>query len=109
MDGPFPNPLPLARGRGLAFLEEGALPEPPLSSPLAALSLADQLYAQESLLPPGKKPRPGEGAEPYTLQWFLDIEGQRHGRYGRWIPRLLEFTKHAGETLLGIGQGLGTD
>src|SRR5262249_43087432 len=26
-----------------------------------------------------------------------------------WIPRLLEFSKHGGETLLGLGNGLGTD
>jgi ubiquinone/menaquinone biosynthesis C-methylase UbiE len=48
-------------------------------------------------------------AEPYTLQWFLSIENRRHGRQGRWIPRLLEFAKHSGETLLGLGNGLGTD
>jgi SAM-dependent methyltransferase len=47
--------------------------------------------------------------EPYTLQWFLNIETQRHGRQGRWIPRLLEFAKHRGEVLLGLGNGLGTD
>ena len=32
-----------------------------------------------------------------------------HGHEGRWIPRLLEFAKHSGETLLGLGNGLGTD
>jgi SAM-dependent methyltransferase len=50
-----------------------------------------------------------EGLQPYTLQWFLAIESQRHSRQGRWIPRLLEFAKHSGETLLGLGDGLGTD
>ncbi len=52
---------------------------------------------------------PSEAAEPYSLQWFLAIEHQRHGRQARWIPELLEFGKHAGETLLGLGNGLGTD
>jgi ubiquinone/menaquinone biosynthesis C-methylase UbiE len=70
---------------------------------------AQQLYSHEALNPPpcliGKQP----GSEPYSLQWFLDIETHRHGRHGRWIPKLLEFTKHAGETLLGLGEGLGTD
>jgi ubiquinone/menaquinone biosynthesis C-methylase UbiE len=51
----------------------------------------------------------GEVPEPYTLQWFLEIENHRHGRRGRWLPRLLEFAKHSGETLLGLGTGLGTD
>jgi SAM-dependent methyltransferase len=50
-----------------------------------------------------------EVIEPFTLQWFLNIEYQRLHRRGRWIPRLLEFAKHSGETLLGIGNGLGTD
>ena len=49
------------------------------------------------------------GAQPYTLQWFLHIENHRLGRQGRWIPKLLEFAKHRGETLLGLGNGLGTD
>jgi ubiquinone/menaquinone biosynthesis C-methylase UbiE len=71
--------------------------------------LAQRLYRQEALEPPAAGPRGDEGVEPYTLQWFLDIEHQRHGRRGRWLPRLLEFTRHAGETLLGLGNGLGTD
>jgi ubiquinone/menaquinone biosynthesis C-methylase UbiE len=71
--------------------------------------LADRLYAAEALHPLAALPRVQEGAEPYTLQWFLNIENQRHSRQGRWIPRLLEFSKHGGETLLGLGNGLGTD
>jgi SAM-dependent methyltransferase len=50
-----------------------------------------------------------EGAEPFSLQWFLEIESARHRRHGKWIPRLLEFTRHPSETLLGLGSGLGTD
>jgi ubiquinone/menaquinone biosynthesis C-methylase UbiE len=71
--------------------------------------LADRLYAFEALNPVVASPRSEAGAEPYTLQWFLNIENQRHSRHGRWIPRLLEFSKHSGETLLGLGNGLGTD
>jgi len=70
------------------------------------LEFADRLYAGESLYSNG---RIHESAEPFTLQWFLDIENARHNRQGRWIPRLLEFVKHSGETLLGLGNGLGTD
>jgi SAM-dependent methyltransferase len=66
------------------------------------------LYAQELLNPPARH-RPADQPESFTLQWYLHVENQRHGRRGRWIPRLLEFTKHAGETLLGLGHGLGTD
>jgi ubiquinone/menaquinone biosynthesis C-methylase UbiE len=70
---------------------------------------ADQLYAREALNPAAPRPPMDEGAQPYTLQWFLHIENQRHSRQGRWIPHLLEFAKHSGETLLGLGNGLGTD
>jgi ubiquinone/menaquinone biosynthesis C-methylase UbiE len=43
------------------------------------------------------------------LQWFLNLEHQRFGRHGQWVPKLLEFAKHSGESLLGLGNGLGTD
>lgn len=66
-------------------------------------AVPDQLFHWEGLS------QPEEPGEPYTLQWFLAIEHQRHSRSARWIPRLLEFTRHPGETLLGIGNGLGTD
>jgi SAM-dependent methyltransferase len=80
-----------------------------LPGPHNPAEFANRLYACEALSPAATPPRTDEGAEPYTLQWFLDIENQRHGRQGRWIPRLLEFAKHRGETLLGLGSGLGTD
>jgi SAM-dependent methyltransferase len=70
---------------------------------------ASRLYASEAMNPAAPAASRQEGMQPYTLQWFLEIENQRHGRQGRWIPRLLEFGKHAGETLLGLGDGLGTD
>ncbi|MCI0460783.1 MAG: class I SAM-dependent methyltransferase [Gemmataceae bacterium] len=79
----------------------------PLQGPHGPAQLAERLYFAEALVrPPAAR---DQGPEPYSLQWFLDIETRRHGRLGRWIPRLLEFTKHASETLLGLGHGLGTD
>src|SRR5215472_7756376 len=88
--GPAP---PAAGERGLAV-------------PHYRVEFADRLYAGETLQANG---RVCEGAEPFSLQWYLDIENARHSRHGRWIPRLLEFSKHGGETLLGLGNGLGTD
>jgi SAM-dependent methyltransferase len=80
-----------------------------LNGPHNPAEFAERLYARESLSPPLPRSRADDVAEPYTLQWFLDIENLRHHRHGRWIPRVLEFGKHAGETLLGLGNGLGTD
>jgi SAM-dependent methyltransferase len=76
---------------------------PGLPRPLAG---AGRLAVYEMLRP---TPQLLEGVEPLSLQWFLDIENVRHGRHGRWVPRLLEFAKHRGEALLGLGLGLGTD
>jgi SAM-dependent methyltransferase len=107
MEGPSPGKLQL--WDGWAELAQDLLETEPLRSvpgPHHPAEFAQRLYACEALKPP--VPR-GEAAEPYSLQWFLDIETQRHSRQGRWIPRLLEFAKHPGETLLGLGHGLGTD
>jgi len=88
---------------GAEFPQEAAI----LPGPHSPGEFAQKLYAYESLNPPVLHYE-GE-VEPYSLQWFLNIESQRHSRHGRWIPRLLEFSKHSGETLLGLGNGLGTD
>src|SRR5947209_5703567 len=74
--------------------------------PPHADAFAARLFAAEAMQP-GRAPR--EAAEPFSLQWYLEAEGVRYGRHGRWLPRLLEFGKHAGETLLGCGDGLGAD
>ncbi len=82
-----------------------------LRGPHHPREFAQKLYAFEALQPaaPAGIACPPAETEPYSLQWFLDIENQRHSRHGRWIPKLLEFAKHSGETLLGLGHGLGTD
>jgi ubiquinone/menaquinone biosynthesis C-methylase UbiE len=109
MNGPYTSKLRLWDG-GTADADASVYsPGQSLAGPHAPRDFADRLYAYEALNPTASGPRSGEGAEPYTLQWFLNIENQRHGRQGRWIPRLLEFSKHSGETLLGLGHGLGTD
>lgn len=68
---------------------------------------ARKLYAYEALEPTAGAGK--EEPEPFSLQWFLDIESRRHTKRARWIPKLMEFAKHSGETLLGLGHGLGTD
>src|SRR5262249_30388370 len=74
--------------------------------PLHPVAFADRMAARECLRAPGWS---DEGAEPFSLQWYLDIESARHRRAGKWVPRLLEFSKHPGERVLGLGFGLGTD
>src|SRR5436190_17910186 len=114
MDSSYPGNLRLWQTPARAMLGEAAMrprsaaPPPDPFSTLGPAALAEVLYAQEILYPPAGR-HAEDQPEPFTLQWYLHAETQRHGRRGRWIPRLLEFTKHAGETLLGLGHGLGTD
>jgi SAM-dependent methyltransferase len=118
MEGSYPSKLRIWDGSAAALVPDlsglhGAWmvqgPAPALQGPHGAADFARRLYACEALTRAGKAVGGDEGPEPYTLQWFLDIEARRHGRQGRWIPKLLEFAKHRGETLLGLGHGLGTD
>jgi SAM-dependent methyltransferase len=69
---------------------------------------ADGFATAEMFRTPSRKPRT-DGPEPYSLAWFEKVEKQRYARHGSWIPRLFEFQKHAGETILGMGDCLGTD
>src|SRR3954452_23729610 len=109
MEGPYQGKLRVWDGWPRVAVHQRHAPRG-LSGPHYPAEFAERLFACEALNPPTGKPRAEAAAvEPYTLQWFLDIENQRHRREGRWIPRLLEFAKHSGETLLGLGNGLGTD
>ena len=47
--------------------------------------------------------------EPHTLAWFQEVEAHRYGVYAPWMPALMEFDRHAGEDVLEIGGGIGTD
>jgi ubiquinone/menaquinone biosynthesis C-methylase UbiE len=48
-------------------------------------------------------------AERHTLEWFLEVEGYRYREYAPWMREIMEFDRHAGERLLEIGAGIGTD
>ncbi len=107
MDVPYRNEIRLWESNSLAIVHEAPVGRV-FHGPHNPREFAERLFATETLQP-APPPVASEVAEPYTLQWFLCIEDQRHSRQGRWIPRLLEFAKHSGETLLGLGNGLGTD
>lgn len=65
---------------------------------------AEEWFCREALTAP-----PADLAEPFTLPWFLALEYHRHHRQARWLAQALEFSRHAGETVLALGYGLGTD
>ncbi|MFL5340062.1 MAG: class I SAM-dependent methyltransferase [Gemmataceae bacterium] len=82
-------------------------PAGPRPAALPSPDRADELFLRESLR--HRLRQRHEPAEAYSGEWFVQIERERHERQAAWLPRLLEFTRHEGETLLGLGDGLGTD
>jgi SAM-dependent methyltransferase len=66
------------------------------------------LAARELLRPPSAR-KGGRELEPFSRAWFEELELKRYARHGAWLPRLLEFSRHAGESLVMLGPGLGSD
>lgn len=50
-----------------------------------------------------------KSARPHTLEWFLEVEAHRYREYAPWMPATMEFARHAGENVLEVGGGMGTD
>lgn len=50
-----------------------------------------------------------EKAKEGTLDWYLEAERYRYDVYGPWMPKVMEFDKHAGKKVIEIGGGMGTD
>ena len=48
-------------------------------------------------------------AKEHSLQWFLEAEQYRYGEYAPWMADVMEFAGHAGEKVLEVGGGMGTD
>ena len=48
-------------------------------------------------------------ADPDTLEFYLEAERYRYGTYAPWMFELMEFGQHAGEKVLEVGGGMGTD
>ena len=103
MDGSYP-------GR----LRPADRPAPAVQGPAEAgesrgeRDVARQLYASEAFNP--GRPWPGPTARPSRTRSSGSWTSRATGTAGKAAgSALLEFSKHAGETLLGMGRGLGTD
>lgn len=67
-----------------------------------------ELAARELLRPLTVRPTHHE-LEPFSRAWFEELEIKRYAPHGVWLQRVLEFTRHGGESLLMLGAGVGTD
>jgi glycosyltransferase involved in cell wall biosynthesis/ubiquinone/menaquinone biosynthesis C-methylase UbiE len=50
-----------------------------------------------------------KAADPHTLAWFEEAESYRYREYAPWMAETMEFARHAGQRVLEIGGGMGTD
>lgn len=50
-----------------------------------------------------------KAADKHTLAWFKEAEAYRYDEYAPWMFETMEFGRHAGEHVLEIGGGMGTD
>jgi SAM-dependent methyltransferase len=80
-------------------------PDPARPDPAEAALLA----AGELLRPPPVRPPTRGVLEPYSRAWFEELELMRYAPPGVWLRRALEFTRHAGESLVMLGPGVGSD
>jgi ubiquinone/menaquinone biosynthesis C-methylase UbiE len=67
----------------------------------------DQVQNQWNQNPVGSQH--ARGSQPHTLDWFLEVERHRYETYAPWMPRVMEFADHAGQDVLEVGGGIGTD
>jgi len=44
-----------------------------------------------------------------TDAWYQNLRQKRHERHAKWLVPILEFSKHPGERVLGLGRTLGSD
>jgi ubiquinone/menaquinone biosynthesis C-methylase UbiE len=67
----------------------------------------DQVQNQWNNNPVGSET--ARSGQPHTLEWFLEVERYRYGVYAAWMPEVMEFAAHAGQQVLEVGGGMGTD
>jgi SAM-dependent methyltransferase len=70
-------------------------------------SYKDQVQNQWNRNPVGSQH--ARESQPHTLDWYLEVERHRYGVYAPWMPSVMEFAGHAGQRVLEVGGGMGTD
>ena len=98
--------MPEGRPTVLRIWEGAESGSAPMLPSVGELSLAEEFYRAEVLRMPSRQTEP---LTPLSLAWYLEAEQLRYQRQGCWLPAALEFGRHTGETVLGLGGGLGSD
>lgn len=94
----------MSRVLGHLRLYEGAEADSQPRSPPDAAALANR----ELIRPLGY--RRGHGRlQPFSDEWYAELERKRYARHGGWLAKALELGRHPGEPILLLHPGLGSD
>jgi glycosyltransferase involved in cell wall biosynthesis/ubiquinone/menaquinone biosynthesis C-methylase UbiE len=77
--------------------------------PLVAAEDAYKRQTQEHWNAEACGSQAARAVEPRSLEWYREVERYRYQDYAPWMPKVMEFSRHAGEDVLEIGGGIGTD
>lgn len=80
----------------------------PFPVPDAARPDGHRAATRELVRPPSGR-RARRECEPYSDEWFEELELKRYQRHGAWLTRALEFGRHPDQSVLVLGPGAGTD
>ena len=88
--------------------EVAPTPRPmPIVEPELDVAEAERLAARDIWrVHPNDTPAGGP-LTPLSGDWFKYLESKRYRRHGQWMSKFLEFNRHARESLLAVGDGLG--
>ena len=82
--------------------------ESPPWRPRTSVHNSDDLANRELIRPPAYH-RGRHRLEPFSTEWFDELEYKRFARHGAWLTKALEFGRHPGESILLLHPGLGSD
>ncbi|MFO0805021.1 MAG: methyltransferase domain-containing protein [Gemmataceae bacterium] len=90
--------------RAIAHLRLFGEPGPVAPPPHDPLILANR----ELIRPPTHR-RGHHRLEPFSPEWYAELEAKRYSRHGRWLESALEIDRHPGEPILLLNPGVGSD
>jgi SAM-dependent methyltransferase len=109
MDGSFSH-LRLYSGGEPAAADLSAEAPALLTPDPVAPSAPDPVgLANRELIRPPTYRRGHHKIDPFTAAWFDELEHKRYARHGGWLPAVLEFGRHPGESVLLLNPGVGSD
>ncbi|MDB5311388.1 MAG: hypothetical protein JWO38_5590 [Gemmataceae bacterium] len=109
MDGSFGNLRLYSGGQPGTADPSAELPALTAPAPIAAPLPDPTDLANRELIRPPTYRRGHHQINPFSAEWFDELGQKRYARHGGWLPAVLEFGRHPGESVLLLNPGVGSD